>query len=289
LLKVLCDIENLANSTPLSVGESKEWAAIISSAEDNREDYRKVLKGKTLFSALYGMYTVTLLDLKEIQKDITQQEDGFKEVHRRKRHCHEEPTPTTKKVALPASTVKVATKNFFAPLRASNMDTDAPVMVSNSTQATAPEKSGRPPPVVLTSTTNLIQLQKQLKGVARHSFEFRSTTNRTKDLVDYQAVKSHFEKNTLSYFTFFPKSDKPIKAVIRHLPINTPAEDIAERLVDIGFNVISVKQMSTARRSSDGSTNITLPLFLVTLPRTTKSSEIFKLSSLCHISIKVET
>jgi hypothetical protein len=115
LLKVLCDIENLANSTPMSVGESKEWAAIISSAEDNQEDYRKVLKWKTLFSALYGTYTVTLLDLKKIQKDSTQQEDDFKEVHRRKRHCHEEPTQTMKKVALPASTVKLAIKNFFAP------------------------------------------------------------------------------------------------------------------------------------------------------------------------------
>jgi hypothetical protein len=31
-----------------------------------------------------------------------------------------------------------------------------------------------------------------------------------------------------------------------------------------------------------------LLLILVTLPRNTKSSEIFKLSSLCHISIKVE-
>jgi hypothetical protein len=60
LLKLLFDIENLANSTPISVGESKAWAAIISSAEDNREDYCKVLKWKTLFSALYGSYTVTL-------------------------------------------------------------------------------------------------------------------------------------------------------------------------------------------------------------------------------------
>jgi hypothetical protein len=39
LLKVLCDIEDLANSTPMSVGESKEWATTISSAEGNREDY----------------------------------------------------------------------------------------------------------------------------------------------------------------------------------------------------------------------------------------------------------
>jgi hypothetical protein len=131
-LKVLCDIENLANSTPISVGESKEWAAIISSAEDNRKDYCKVLQGKTLFSALYGTYTVMLHDLKKIQKDSTQQEDGFKEVHRRKRHCNEEPTQTTKKVALPASTVKEATKNFFAPLRTNNMDTDAPDRVHHN-------------------------------------------------------------------------------------------------------------------------------------------------------------
>jgi hypothetical protein len=58
---------------------------------------------------------VTLHDLKKILNDSTQQEDGFKEVHRRKRHCNEEPAQTMRKVALPASNVKVATKNFFAP------------------------------------------------------------------------------------------------------------------------------------------------------------------------------
>jgi hypothetical protein len=36
LLKVLCDIENLANSTTISVWDSKEWAAIIRPAEDNQ-------------------------------------------------------------------------------------------------------------------------------------------------------------------------------------------------------------------------------------------------------------
>jgi hypothetical protein len=142
---VLCDIEKLANSTPTSVGESKEWADVISLAEDNREDYCKVLKGETLFSALYGLYTVTLHDLKKIKKDSTQQEDGFKEVHRRNRHCHEEPKETLKKVALPASTVKVATKNFFGPLRTNDMDTDVPHTESTTTEKAVEEKLGRPP------------------------------------------------------------------------------------------------------------------------------------------------
>jgi branched-subunit amino acid transport protein AzlD len=32
-----------------------------------------------------------------------------------------------------------------------------------------------------------------------------------------------------------------IKAVIRHLPFTTPAEDISDGLVDFSFDVISVK------------------------------------------------
>jgi hypothetical protein len=93
----------------------------------------------------------------------------------------------------------------------------------------------------------------------------------TKNMVDYQSVKTYFESYNLSYYTFYPKSEKPIKAVIRHLPVITPAEDRAEGQVDLGFDVISVKQMSTARSSSEGTTHIILPLFLVTLSRTTKS------------------
>jgi hypothetical protein len=64
LFKVLCAIEDLA---------SKEWTAIISSAEDNRENYSKALHGKTLFSALYGTYTVTLSDLKNVLTASTQE------------------------------------------------------------------------------------------------------------------------------------------------------------------------------------------------------------------------
>jgi patatin-like phospholipase/acyl hydrolase len=85
-------------------------------------------------------------------------------------------------------------------------------------------------------------------------------------------VKSHFDVNNISYYSFYPKSENPMKAVIRHLPQNTTAEDISDRLVILGFDVNSVKQMTATRRSlSDRSTTINLPLFLITLPRAAKS------------------
>jgi hypothetical protein len=108
-------------------------------------------------------------------------------------------------------------------------------------------------------------------------------------MADYSAIKSFFLQNNLKFYTIFPKSLKPIKAVIRHLPTNTPAGEIYEALVDLGFDVASVRQMTTSRRPpSEDPGKSNLPLFLITLPRTEKSQGIFKLTGLCHISMKVE-
>lgn len=68
-----CYIENLAGITPAPVGQGEEWAAIISSAEENREYSCKSLRGKTRFSAGYGTYTVTLNELKAVMNSHTRQ------------------------------------------------------------------------------------------------------------------------------------------------------------------------------------------------------------------------
>jgi hypothetical protein len=108
-------------------------------------------------------------------------------------------------------------------------------------------------------------------------------------MADFSDIHSHFESNNLPYFTFYPKSQKSIKAVIRHLPVSAPAEDISDWLVNLGFEVISVKQISTTRRSPADGTTVNITLFLITLRRTSKSHDIFKLTILCHVAIRVET
>jgi hypothetical protein len=64
--KVLSDIELLAGCTPAKVGESSEWTSVVSSVEENRANICKAVDGKRLCSALYGMYTVTLNELKAV-------------------------------------------------------------------------------------------------------------------------------------------------------------------------------------------------------------------------------
>jgi hypothetical protein len=106
---------------------------------------------------------------------------------------------------------------------------------------------------VLTFAKNIIQLQKQLKGVAKQHFGFHNNKSGTrvitKDMVEYQSVKAHFESNNVSYYTFYPKSERPIKAMLHHLSVNTLEEETAVWLVDLRFEVISVRQVLTTRRS----------------------------------------
>jgi hypothetical protein len=64
-------------------------------------------------------------------------------------------------------------------------------------------------------------------------------------MADFSAIRSHFESNHLRYFTFYPKSQKLIEAMIWHLAISAPAEDVSDGLENLSFDVISVKQMST--------------------------------------------
>jgi hypothetical protein len=81
------------------VEEGSEGSTIVNSAEENRTDFCKVLDRKPLFTAFYGVYTVTLNELKAVsaQKkhcgianktslEPTAQNDEFREVKRRKRH-----------------------------------------------------------------------------------------------------------------------------------------------------------------------------------------------------------
>jgi hypothetical protein len=285
----------------LRVGESEEWTDIVNMVEENCVNFCKALHGRTLYSALYGTYSVNLKELKGLVKaGIFEEEqskkqvqptveEGFQEVRRRKRHGTDESAKTAKKAAVQAKVSpsitkppakEVTTRNFFAPLHVAQMDTEAPTTEGYTSEDTTAGKPGRPPPIILTTPINLIQLQKQLKDVVAETFEFCNTRNGTrvltKSLVDFQSIKSYFNQHQLSYFSFFPKSEKPIKAVIRHLPINTPEENTSDGPVNLSFDIISVKQMTTTCRSSPYDPKPTnLPHFLITLPRSEKSQEIF--------------
>jgi hypothetical protein len=110
---VLSDIEILAKCTPTKVGETSEWTSIVRSADENRAKFCKILEGNPLFSALYGIYTLTLNKLKAVLKVNAQagqcgavtttslesatHDDDLQEIKRYKRHISNDTSQTANK------------------------------------------------------------------------------------------------------------------------------------------------------------------------------------------------
>jgi hypothetical protein len=68
---LLTPIASLAGCTPVSVCESLKWTIIVQYIVDTRRNLHQLLKGKQLYSALYGVYTEALHDLTAVLKEST--------------------------------------------------------------------------------------------------------------------------------------------------------------------------------------------------------------------------
>jgi hypothetical protein len=145
--------------------------------------------------------------------------DEFREQRRRKRNISSDGEVRSVKKPAQPEPEKTKSRNYFAPLRTAEMDIkeNSPAAERSTPleQQTPSPKKGRPPPIVLTSPTNLISPQRNLKGLVRDNFEFRSTGNGirvvTREMEDYQSVRKHFDSNNLNYFTFHPKSENQLR------------------------------------------------------------------------------
>jgi hypothetical protein len=130
------------SNTPTSVGESPPWTRVVLNAAETSRNLHEFVKGNPLYSALHGVYAEVLQDLKDVLKENTdkgqtatqdKEPDGneeFREQQRRKRNPSDE-VAKKPKTSMPTAGIKdsrlrsqqgVSTRNFFAPLRATEME-----------------------------------------------------------------------------------------------------------------------------------------------------------------------
>ncbi|GFX47082.1 nucleic-acid-binding protein from transposon X-element [Trichonephila clavipes] len=97
----------------------------------------------------------------------------------------------------------------------------------------------------------------------------------------YHAIRKFVEAEKLEAFTYQLPEDREIKAVIRGMPADTP-EEIIEDLLTVGIKVNECHAMTNRK------TGLPMPLFLLTLPKNNINKDIFNMTELCYLKIKVE-
>ncbi|GFU18435.1 uncharacterized protein TNCV_1981111 [Trichonephila clavipes] len=183
------------------------------------------------------------------------------------------PKKTARPVS-PLSSEPVTVNNSFSDLESEN---DKDQVAPEENNETAPPKPKPPPPIHLKIKKNI---RDQLKSIYQ---KFPDITNKssgefikliTNDIEEYHALTNFLEEDKdFEFFPLKPKPIKPIKIVIKGLPIFTKTHEIQSDLEEEGFTIENVSQLISKK------TKTALPFFQVTLPRNANNQKIFYLKT----------
>ncbi|GFU82904.1 nucleic-acid-binding protein from transposon X-element, partial [Trichonephila clavipes] len=105
----------------------------------------------------------------------------------------------------------------------------------------------------------------------------------TNDFEEYRSlIQAMVADKEFELYVINPKLDKPIKVVIKGLPISSKIEDIKNDLEEEGYVIESCTQLISKRTTNP------LPFFQVILPRNDSNKRIFALTHLYYLQVKVE-
>lgn len=153
-----------------------------------------------------------------------------------------------------------------------------------------PPKRERIPPIIIRDPNhNWTTIKHDLKEINITNFTGKIFGDEIKikltSTEDFRKTKKHLDEKQIEHHTFQLQSDKPLRVVLKNIPKETSEEEIDNALTHEGFTISKVKQM---HRFHDGARK-PLPSFIVTMPKNDKNKEIFDLTYLLQLKIKVES
>ncbi|GBN71385.1 hypothetical protein AVEN_149359-1 [Araneus ventricosus] len=104
----------------------------------------------------------------------------------------------------------------------------------------------------------------------------------TENLEQYNKVQSHLKQQGYDYYLVRPRDKKPLKVVVKGLPLEHNPERVKNYLTEIGFSVIRVTRLSQFR------TRKPLPFLLIDLNNTPNAKDIYKIVKINRIDISFE-
>ncbi|GFV40525.1 uncharacterized protein TNCV_2500521 [Trichonephila clavipes] len=185
-----------------------------------------------------------------------------------------------KKTARPISPLPsepVTVNKSFSDLESKN-DKDQVALEENN--ETTPPKPKPPPPIHLKIKKNI---RDQLKSIYQKFPDITNKSSRefikliTNDIEEYHALT-----NFLEFFSLKPKPIKPIKIVIKGLPIFTKTHEIQSDLEEGGFTIENISQLISKK------TKTALIFFQATHPRNANNQKIFDLKTVGYMQVKIE-
>ncbi|GFV94207.1 nucleic-acid-binding protein from transposon X-element [Trichonephila clavipes] len=173
------------------------------------------------------------------------------------------------------------------PVAGTSTDNASATSSNKNTTTVVPENERKLPPPVFLKITEDYRVHLKTVTNFMHKLRNKMSGEYIKLCCDtheqFDSLNNFLENKTdFEFYSITPKHLRPIKVVIKGLPKNSKTTDIQQDLLDLGFTVERVSQL-TGRI-----TNEPLPVFLITLPRNIDNAKIFKVDKIANMTITVE-
>lgn len=143
----------------------------------------------------------------------------------------------------------------------------------------------RPPPIILRNKSRWVAVSSH---IAANGFNFIKARNIADGISiqpatsqDYRGITKLLE-NKEEFHSFLSPEEKPLQVVIRGIPVGIETKDIQDNLTLSGFPVVAVKRM-TGYHGKD------IPLVKVILTKNEAAKAIFKVTTVMHLKVNIET
>ncbi|GFV59398.1 uncharacterized protein TNCV_4633741 [Trichonephila clavipes] len=99
---------------------------------------------------------------------------------------------------------------------------------------------------------------------------------------EHRIVTAYLKEKSEEFYVIDPPDSRPLKIVIKGLPVSTEIGEIQEYLASQGFCVEKVAQLTRSKTKSP------LPIFMVELEKNPDSPDIFQLKKCCYLAVQVD-
>ncbi|GFV89571.1 nucleic-acid-binding protein from transposon X-element [Trichonephila clavipes] len=143
-----------------------------------------------------------------------------------------------------------------------------------------------PPPITIDNVEQSAKLLKKLQELTGQKLQGRVIGRGLRVYPEtpaaYHQIRNLIDQEKLEAYTYELNENKEIKVVIRGMPVDMPVQEIMEDLDNLFIKPSECKVMINRK------TQLPMPLFLLSLPKTEDNKNIHHISELCNMKVKIE-
>lgn len=149
----------------------------------------------------------------------------------------------------------------------------------------------KPPPLYIDNENDSVSwmaIRKELIDMGIDDFSGKQEGNKIILKVNkdehHRKASAFLRDNNIEFFTYPLPEDKPLKVVLREIPLDVKQQEMQTALMDLGFTIENIQRLKKRKNDSFK----LLPLMLVTLPRNQNSKTIYNITKVLDIDLTVE-